>query len=674
MITRSEKGSALTYTEMDQNFLEGRNLKGKLAPEDDLGVDGDHYTLIENQVSIDGIDYVVNPEISGASYRFALDFDVLENIGSTNSSLNYFEVQTDVDILAISFVDNMAVYNTYFEIFDTIIELVAELYNGEYFEIPLINIFDAVDFHKNTLQPIEIKLSDNYDIVVHTDYIKILGVWEAYSNKDLIKDETGFNSLQQEVLAEARTYADAITGNELIEAPQDGKQYARLDATWNEVIIPEVIIPEVEYGATRKGSKYLDNLEYFDNDATSTNLTSSDYDIEFGGFIRDGKVHTIYSNGMYTTISIKIINSDNTTTTYASLTPPDNFGGIGRYAWSSKNGRYFFSTSGTSYGQGISGKVYDYNLNTQWTSSSFDVTARKRTVTFNEFFNEVYINDGTDSLKVYTLNSGTTGMVYKETVNPGIYSHSMLTEMENGLIHIDTHGAILDPANGFAVVSYGMRFSTDPRLIGYTSWRPMSGNGLVSNYIGIKSDRFIFLSVNPTDDGLFEPIGEEIVVTGAPSLSSTQGTILCDENYAYISNRWQKGINKISLTAMRGSYSVVRAMDNDYSTSETMSDGVFVIGKNNNISEPDSLLSGVGLINAKSSTVSLGSYNKGHDTSLLEVGNGTTSERSNAFEIYPSGQIIAPTSDKTEIVDPKSLVTKEFIDDGTYLNFNYGTF
>jgi hypothetical protein len=64
----------------------------------------------------------------------------------------------------------------------------------------------------------------------------------------------------------------------------------------------------------------------------------------------------------------------------------------------------------------------------------------------------------------------------------------------------------------------------------------------------------------------------------------------------------------------------------------------------------------------------IGIYNIGNTDTLLEVGNGTSNvSRSNAFEVYDTGVILAPSMDISEITNDKTLITKE------YAEANYGS-
>ncbi len=76
---------------------------------------------------------------------------------------------------------------------------------------------------------------------------------------------------------------------------------------------------------------------------------------------------------------------------------------------------------------------------------------------------------------------------------------------------------------------------------------------------------------------------------------------------------------------------------------------------------------GQGTVALNAGSHACGWYNVGVSIdTMLEVGNGTdASHRSNALEVYMDGRVHAPSLDKIEITHPKSLVTKEFLDDNS---------
>ncbi len=76
---------------------------------------------------------------------------------------------------------------------------------------------------------------------------------------------------------------------------------------------------------------------------------------------------------------------------------------------------------------------------------------------------------------------------------------------------------------------------------------------------------------------------------------------------------------------------------------------------------PYSFAAGLNVLQANYAGAALGYNNDNKVDTVFEVGNGTNSKPSNALEIYKDGSIIAPSLEVTNIIDPKSLVTKEYV-------------
>ena len=74
---------------------------------------------------------------------------------------------------------------------------------------------------------------------------------------------------------------------------------------------------------------------------------------------------------------------------------------------------------------------------------------------------------------------------------------------------------------------------------------------------------------------------------------------------------------------------------------------------------------GIGTIAQNEASFALGMYNVGTSLdTLYELGVGTDDEhRANALEIYRNGLVIVPYLEENEIINPKSLVTKEYVDE-----------
>jgi hypothetical protein len=88
-------------------------------------------------------------------------------------------------------------------------------------------------------------------------------------------------------------------------------------------------------------------------------------------------------------------------------------------------------------------------------------------------------------------------------------------------------------------------------------------------------------------------------------------------------------------------------------------------GENTVASGHASHAQGIGTIAQNESSFALGTYNVGTATdTLYELGVGTDADhRANALEIYRNGLVIVPYLEENEITNPRSLVTKEYVDE-----------
>ncbi len=227
MITRESVGRELTHDEMDQNFLESQNLKGTTTPAEDIGTDGDYYTLVENLGEMEAYEFTVIPEyvIADDVWRFADTFLTIPDIGSTTDAndLNYFQFdETNPEVLYLSFIDNDEMIDQFITINEIEIQFTTENLTGDYFTLTISNLYGSSMQRINSLQGIVVGIVEYYEIVPHKDFVKILGVWEEFNNAALIKDpETGLSMLQEEAIANAKSYVDVKFGehNSLITDP-----------------------------------------------------------------------------------------------------------------------------------------------------------------------------------------------------------------------------------------------------------------------------------------------------------------------------------------------------------------------------------------------------------------------------------------------------------------------
>ncbi|WP_411768909.1 tail fiber domain-containing protein [Winogradskyella sp. A3E31] len=93
-------------------------------------------------------------------------------------------------------------------------------------------------------------------------------------------------------------------------------------------------------------------------------------------------------------------------------------------------------------------------------------------------------------------------------------------------------------------------------------------------------------------------------------------------------------------------------------------DGAVAIGLDNSAIAFGSVAFGFNTISDNEYATVFGAYNDNTISSsyLFQVGNGTFTTRSNAFNIDEDGTILAPSFDIAEITDPKALITKEYAD------------
>ncbi len=87
-------------------------------------------------------------------------------------------------------------------------------------------------------------------------------------------------------------------------------------------------------------------------------------------------------------------------------------------------------------------------------------------------------------------------------------------------------------------------------------------------------------------------------------------------------------------------------------------------GTTNGAMGENSFTTGLNVISPNQNAFVSGQYNDPKIDTILEVGNGAGIApriRSNAFEVYKDGGILAPSLEISKIVDPKSLITKEYL-------------
>ena len=100
------------------------------------------------------------------------------------------------------------------------------------------------------------------------------------------------------------------------------------------------------------------------------------------------------------------------------------------------------------------------------------------------------------------------------------------------------------------------------------------------------------------------------------------------------------------------------------SGASAIADGAVAIGLDNSAEAFGSVAFGFNTVSDNEYATVFGVYNDNTISSsyLFQVGNGTSSVRSNAFNIDEDGTITAPSFDMSEIIDNKALITKEYAD------------
>lgn len=92
----------------------------------------------------------------------------------------------------------------------------------------------------------------------------------------------------------------------------------------------------------------------------------------------------------------------------------------------------------------------------------------------------------------------------------------------------------------------------------------------------------------------------------------------------------------------------------------------FVTGKNNTVQGFTSVATGEGILSTGDHSFSTGKYNVDRLNTILQVGIGTdAANRKNALEVYNDGRVRAPELTIAQQNEPKSLITKEYVDQMT---------
>jgi hypothetical protein len=99
---------------------------------------------------------------------------------------------------------------------------------------------------------------------------------------------------------------------------------------------------------------------------------------------------------------------------------------------------------------------------------------------------------------------------------------------------------------------------------------------------------------------------------------------------------------------------------------KTQSQGInsFASGDNTKAIASESATFGSNTIAVNPSQLAIGRFNTSEANSLFEIGSGTSIQRENSLVVFDDGRVTAPKLTPQNIVDAKSLVTKEYVDAG----------
>ncbi len=320
--------------------------------------------------------------------------------------------------------------------------------------------------------------------------------------------------------------------------------------------------------------------------------------------------------------------------------------------YSSSNSWLYSNTSGTLNGT-VTGTTITQIEVSVTTPDILKITFADPTVVTNRYL-ELF-NNGLE----YTLNaSDLVGQVF--TVNiPGVYSTAAVAITNGTLIDIRLREATIVKHKDYL------------KKMGV--WYPFSNVDLIKNSV----------------TG-FNPMQQEVLDATNALVSSNTGVLTKDStnNGIYITGRNTANYGPIGSEARdfsfsdgwirtdfgaTGRFSFAEGQDTtasgDYSHAEgqtTIASGDYshTEGYSTKASGAASHASGHYTIALNDSSFVAGMYNVGTNTNtILEIGIGSsTFSRSNALEIFKTGEVLAPSLTTSLITDPKSLVTKEFID------------
>ena len=258
-----------------------------------------------------------------------------------------------------------------------------------------------------------------------------------------------------------------------------------------------------------------------------------------------------------------------------------------------------------------------------------------------------------------------------------VYLNGTATMPEATIANINAKGAKAIPTVEWVQSNSGQMelYSNGFRIKDIGNPTTIGSNAINFSISGSASGNFSF-----TQGATSEASGDYAVAMGRFAVASGEASV------AFGRNTTAQGYGSVAIGKgyAQGTYSVVMggqataqgdyslALGNDVIASSTNSvviginstafdNNSVAIGTNNSIKGSLSAGLGYGLYTTTvGSQIALGKYNVAQASSLLVVGNGISTLRANAFEIYTDGRVIAP--ELTIITDPKSLITKEYIE------------
>ncbi|MFL0354725.1 tail fiber domain-containing protein [Xanthomarina sp. GH4-25] len=213
-------------------------------------------------------------------------------------------------------------------------------------------------------------------------------------------------------------------------------------------------------------------------------------------------------------------------------------------------------------------------------------------------------------------------------------------------------------------------------------WRMIGRNSNNYGSIGLNSIDVSFSDINSTTNGATGnnsfAVGRRAIASG--NTSTALGMINnASGDYSTAMGRETIASNDVSTamgfqTTASESYSTAMGYGTLASGSTSTAIGSFTvasginstaIGETTNASSRSATAMGRGTIADDIYSTVVGTFNDNttSTTSLFQVGNGgSTSTRSNAFNIDSNGAITAPSLDISEITDDKALITKEYLE------------